>query len=129
MAIENDTEWAEADDSAEEAELEEAELDVDDSELDDAASDDDDADGAEDGEALDKLEAEELEMLTEDEAAETIVRDEAAEMAKLRREERELNADPKEVSTGERMCQSCFLIKRDSQFADKRKKICKDCAA
>ena len=134
MATENDTESVE--ETAEDTELE-VELEVGEAELDDAginSDDDSDEDSDEDeegegGEALDELEAEELEMLTEDEAAETIVRDEAAEMAKLRREERELDADPKEVTSGERMCQSCFLIKRDSAFADSRKKICKDCEA
>ena len=50
----------------------------------DADSDDD---GEETTEALDELEAEEREMLTEDESDETIVVDEAAEMRAIRRAE------------------------------------------
>lgn len=116
-----------------EADIDEA--DIDEADIDEAEVDVDDVDALEidgdldDGEALDELEAEELEMLTDDEAAETIVVDEAAEMRALRREELALDVDPEAASADEFVCQSCFLVKRMSQLADKRKKICADCAS
>lgn len=94
--------------------------------------DDDDDDGDDDeveGTALGELEAQELGMLTDDEAAETIVIDEAAEMRALRREQLELDKDPAAITDDEFVCQSCFLVKRTSQLADRRKKICADCAS
>ena len=55
---------------------------------DDQSDDSDEADGeGEVAAALDELEAEELDMLTEDETSETLVVDEAAEMRQIRREE------------------------------------------
>ncbi len=98
-----------------------------------AAESDDDADDGdaddEDAEALDELEAEELDMLTEDEASEVIAVDEAAELRKLRREERALDVDPEGAGSDEFVCTSCFLVKRTSQLADRRKRVCRDCAA
>lgn len=102
-------------------------------------SDDADADADADGDAddspeddtkaLDELEAEELEMLTEDESVETIVIDEAAEMRAIRRAELSMEGDSAdEPSAEEFVCTSCFLVKRTSQLANKRKKICFDCA-
>jgi hypothetical protein len=97
--------------------------------------DDDDDDGDDDGddddpEALDELEAEELEMLTEDESDETIVVDEAAEMRAIRRAELALEGDSADAAqSGEFVCSSCFLVKRNAQLANKRKKICFDCAS
>lgn len=102
----------------------EGELTVDD-DLDDDADSDDEVEGA----ALGELEAQELGMLTDDEAAETIVIDEAAEMRAIRREQLELDKDPPAITEDEFVCQSCFLVKRTSQLADRRKKICADCAA
>lgn len=81
------------------------------------------------GPALDELESEELEMLTEDEESEVIQVDEAAEMRAIRREELALEKDAESATSNEFVCQSCFLVKRTSQLADKRRKICKDCAA
>jgi hypothetical protein len=79
--------------------------------------------------ALDELEAEELEMLTEDESNETIVVDEAAEMRAIRRAEIAMEApDVDEAASDEFVCTSCFLVKRRNQLAAKRKKICLDCA-
>ena len=69
----------------------------------------------------------ELELL-EDEAAEVLLVDEAAELRAIRRAELTLDADAEAVRGDEFVCSSCFLVKRISQLADKRKLICKDCA-
>ncbi|MGI9584100.1 MAG: DUF4193 family protein [Acidimicrobiia bacterium] len=100
---------------------------------DEADSDDSDETGedsaADDTKALDELEAEELEMLTDDESTETIVIDEAAEMRAIRRAELSMEGDSAdEASSEEFVCTSCFLVKRTNQLANKRKKICLDCA-
>ncbi len=80
--------------------------------------------------ALDELEAEELEMLTEDETNEAIVVDEAAEMRAIRRAEIAMETpEVDEAASDEFVCTSCFLVKRRSQLAAKRKKICLDCAS
>ena len=95
----------------------------------DGDSDDGDNSPEDDTKALDELEAEELEMLTEDESVETIVIDEAAEMRAIRRAEISMEGDSAdEASAEEFVCTSCFLVKRTSQLANKRKKICFDCA-
>ena len=97
----------------------------------DITDDDADADDeseASDSTALDELEADELEMLTEDEASEVIAIDEAAELLAIRREELALDIDPEGAGSDEFVCQSCFLVKRTSQLADAKKKICTDCA-
>lgn len=91
---------------------------------------DDDGEGEGEAEALDELEAEELEMLTEDESSETLVVDEAAEMRAIRREE--LAMDRKgadEATEDEFVCTQCFLVLKTSQLADGRRKVCRDCAA
>lgn len=80
--------------------------------------------------ALDELEAEELEMLTEDEADEAIVVDEAAELRAIRRAEIAMESGEVDAaSSDEFVCTSCFLVKRHNQLAAKRKKICLDCAS
>ena len=80
--------------------------------------------------ALDEMEAEELEMLTEDETSETLVIDEAAEMRAIRRAEISMSVDSVDEATADEfVCSSCFLVKSSSQLAQKRKKICNDCAA
>lgn len=97
-----------------------------------AESDDDNEseDGAGATEALDELEAEELEMLTEDESNEAIVVDEAAEMRAIRRAEIAMEAgDVDEAASNEFVCTKCFLVKSHLQLAAKRKKICLDCAS
>jgi DNA polymerase II large subunit len=88
-------------------------------------------DGADesDAAALDELEAAELSMLTPDEAAEVIRVDEAAEVASLRRAELALDKEADSVTTGEFVCSTCFLVKKNTQLANKRKQICNDCAA
>ncbi len=99
-------------------------------ELDDADGDDEAAEESEATEALDELEAEELEMLTEDESNEAIVVDEAAEMRAIRRAEIAMEAgDVDEAASDEFVCTVCFLVKRRSQLAAKRKKVCLDCAS
>jgi hypothetical protein len=81
-------------------------------------------------EALDELEAEELEMLTEDESNETIVVDEAAEMRAIRRAEIAMESgEVDEAASDEFVCTVCFLVKRRNQLAAKRKKVCLDCAS
>lgn len=95
-----------------------------------SAGDGTEAKPSEGPEALDELEAEELEMLTEDESSEAIVVDEAAEMRAIRRAEIALEG---EEATGaaadEFVCESCFLVLKSSQRAPGRRKICRDCAA
>jgi hypothetical protein len=87
------------------------------------------ADGEEPAEALDELEAEEREMLTEDESDETIVVDEAAEMRAIRRAEISMEEDSADSAhSDEFVCSSCFLVKKNSQMANKRRRICFDCA-
>lgn len=87
-------------------------------------------DEAESTEALDELEAEELEMLTEDETNEAIVVDEAAEMRAIRRAEIAMEAgEVDEAASDEFVCTVCFLVKRRSQLTAKRKKVCLDCAS
>lgn len=103
-------------------------LEVDDDDADGAEASDDDAEG--DDEAFDELEAEELEMLTEDETTETLVVDEAAEMRAIRRAELAMDQQGVvEASDGEFVCSSCFLVLKTSQLANPRKKICRDCAS
>lgn len=77
-------------------------------------------------EALEELEAEELELL-EEEVAETLLVDEAAELRAIRRAELTLDTDAQEIRGDEFVCSSCFLVKRISQLGDKRRLICKDC--
>lgn len=110
----------------------EAELDADDLAEDDG---DEEADGdvavpegETETEALEELEAEELELL-EEEAAEALLVDEAAEMRAIQREELTMNLDAQQAQTDEFVCASCFLVKRTSQLANRRKMICTDCAA
>jgi len=106
--------------------------DLDDSVLLDAesAEDEDDSvvevDG--DSKALEQLEAEELEMLTEDEEAETLPVDEAEELRQIRRAAMSLESAADSAADDEFVCNSCFLVKAGSQLADKRKKLCRDCA-
>ena len=114
---------AELDEDVEEETLSD---DVDDDESDDSV---DEASGEQQDEALDELEAEELEMLTEDETSETLVVDEAAEMRAIRRAELAMDQQGvAEATEGEFVCSRCFLVLKSSQLANPRKKICKDCA-
>jgi len=115
------------DEDALEADLVDDVLDVADDEADEEEAADDDAEGED--EAFDELEAEELEMLTEDETTETLVVDEAAEMRAIRRAELAMDQQGVvEASEGEFVCSNCFLVLKTSQLANPRKKICRDCA-
>lgn len=97
---------------------------------------DEDEDGGEDEEdeeaeeeALDELEAEELDMLTDDEESETLAVDEAAVLRDIRRAEMSMDEEGAGgVKADEFVCSKCYLVKRSSQLADRRRKICRDCA-
>ena len=107
--------------------------DDDDGDADDADADDGDekteSDTDSDTEALDDLEAEELEMLTEDEASETIIVDEATQQRDIRRAQISIEAGAVGgVTEGEFVCSVCFLVKKSSQLSSRRKKMCLDCA-
>lgn len=121
-----------SDDTDEQVEVGEHEdLDIDDASSPDIADSESDSsdDGEEATEALDELEAEEREMLTEDESEETIVVDEAAEMRAIRRAEISMDEESADSAhSDEFVCSSCFLVKKNSQMANKRRKICFDCA-
>lgn len=98
-----------------------------DDEFDEDDDEDEDESGEEADEALEELEAEELE-LTDDEADELHV-DEAATLRAIRREELTLDVEAQGAGTGEFVCQSCFLVKRRTQLANKKKMYCLDCAS
>ena len=116
-----------SDEDAVEPDLADDALDVVDDETDEKAAAGEDAEG--DDEAFDELEAEELEMLTEDETTETLVVDEAAEMRAIRRAELAMDQQGVvEASEGEFVCSNCFLVLKTSQLANPRKRICRDCA-
>lgn len=92
-------------------------------------TEDDDTDSDGDTEALDDLEAEELEMLTEDEASETIVVDEETQLRDIRRAQISMESGvASSASDGEFVCSVCFLVKKSSQLSNRRKKVCLDCA-
>ncbi len=116
-----------------EEDIEEMEEDLDDAddfsgeEDEDEESDEGDSPAEEEEEALDELEAEELEMLTEDEAAEALPVDEAEELRQIRREAMALETGAESVGSDEFVCAACFLVKRTTQLADKRKSLCRDC--
>lgn len=125
-------EWDEDFDADEDLE-EDLEDDIDDGlgDDEDEEEDEDEEDEDEDREeALDELEAEELDMLTDDEESETLIVDEATELRAIRRAELAMEG---EVAGGrgedEFVCQSCFLVLKTSQLANRRKMLCRDCAA
>jgi hypothetical protein len=103
-------------------------VDVADDEIDDEEVTDTDGDDLDEGAPLDELEAEELEMLTEDEEAESLPVDEAEELREIRRATRSLESSADDAGDGEFVCQSCFLVKAGAQLVDKRKMLCRDCA-
>ena len=126
--VEIDDDEVELDD--EEVELEAVEIEVEVEEEVAVVDDEDDefADEAEADEALDELEAEELELL-EDEVSGSILVDEVAELRAIRREELTMDLDAHAVREGEFVCRSCFLVKRTTQLANRKKMICRDCAS
>ncbi|MGH8916235.1 MAG: DUF4193 family protein [Acidimicrobiia bacterium] len=89
-------------------------------------ADDDDAD-EETTEALEELESEELELLDE-EAGDALLVDEVEELRAIRREELTMNVDAQLQRSDEFVCQSCFMVKRTSQLANRKKMLCADCA-
>jgi hypothetical protein len=94
-----------------------------------AADDNDDDEDDEDTEALDDLEAEELDMLTDDEASETIAPDEEKQLRDIRRAQISIEASAAGgAGANEFVCSSCYLVKKTSQLANRRRKICLDCA-
>lgn len=97
-------------------------------ELDEDEDEDDEDDDHDDetAEALEELENQELQLL-DDEANEAMLVDEVAELRAMRREELTLNVDAQIQKDDEFVCQSCFMVKRTSQLATKRKMICFDC--
>lgn len=111
-----------------EPEILEEEVEVEDFEDEDTEDIEGDDEEGEVDETLDDLEAEELALL-EDEVSETILVDEVAELRAIRREELTMDLDAHAVREDEFVCQSCFLVKRTSQLANRRKMICRDCAS
>ena len=78
-------------------------------------------------EALEELESEELKLLDE-ETADALLVDEVKELRAIRREELTMDVDAQVARSHEFVCQSCFLVKRTSQLANRRKMLCADCA-
>ena len=110
----------------EEFEEEEEDEDSDDTTYDEDEEEDDDEHDEETAEALEELENQELQLL-DDEANEALLVDEVAELRAMRREELTLNVEAQSQKDDEFVCQSCFMVKRTSQLANKRKMICFDC--
>lgn len=126
--VEDHDEADQKDDAVEDAY--EDEVDADDSkdyDRDDEKKSKDDHD-EETAEALEELESQELKLL-DDEVNEALLVDEVAELRAMRREELTLNVDAQGQKSDEFVCQSCFMVKRTSQLANKRKMICQDCVA
>ena len=93
----------------------------------DENNEDDDGDQDDDGlVTLDALEAEELEIVETDESA-TMLVDEASEIMAIRREEMTMDIEAGAQRGDEFVCQSCFLVLKASQLANKRKMLCVDC--
>ena len=78
-------------------------------------------------EALEELESEELQLMDE-EVGETLLVDEVEELRAIRREELTMNVDAQLQRSDEFVCQSCFMVKRTSQLANRKKMLCADCA-
>ena len=128
--LKGDNEAGSEDDEVEENAYEH-ETDVDDYDDEDDADDAKTSDGDHDeetAEALEELETQEL-KLNEDEESEALLIDEVKELRAMRREELTMNVDAQIQKSDEFVCQSCFMVKRMSQMANKRKMICQDCVA
>jgi hypothetical protein len=89
--------------------------------------DDDDDQDEETTEALEELETQELQLLDEEKNDNLLV-DEVEMLRSIRREELTMNVDTQSKRADEFVCQSCFMLKRTSQLANKRKQLCADCA-
>lgn len=130
----------EPDIDAEDLEEDDLEVDIEVPELDDLeedvdavgfGEDDDDEDDEEQDEetteALEELESQELQLLDEEKDDNLLV-DEVEVLRAIRREELTMNVDAQSQRADEFVCQSCFMLKRTSQLANKRKQLCADCA-
>ena len=112
----------------EEPELDEFEEDVDVVGFGDGDDDEDDEEQDEETtEALEELESQELQLLDEEKDDNLLV-DEVEVLRAIRREELTMNVDAQSKRADEFVCQSCFMLKRTSQLANKRKQLCADCA-
>ncbi len=78
-------------------------------------------------EALEELESQELKLL-EEEVDDAQLVDEVKELRAIRREELTMDVEAQGQRSDEFVCQSCFMVKRTSQLANKRKMLCADCA-
>ncbi|HUF96097.1 MAG TPA: DUF4193 family protein [Acidimicrobiia bacterium] len=116
-------------DDIEEPDLDEFEddVDVDAPGYDADDEDDDDDEDEETTEALEELETQELQLLDEEKNDNLLV-DEVEVLRAIRREELTMNVDTQLKRADEFVCQSCFMLKRTSQLANKRKQLCADCA-
>jgi hypothetical protein len=121
--VEEDLEVVIEDEFEVEEVVEEVEYEEDD---DDDEDDEEEEEDDETAEALEELENQELQLLDE-EANEAMLVDELAELRAMRREELTLDVDAQSQKADEFVCQSCFMVKRTSQLANKRKMICFDC--
>ncbi len=104
------------------------EEDIAEDELDEDSDDDEEEEehDEETADALEELESQELQLL-EEEANEAMLVDEVEELRAMRRAELTMNVDAHVQRADEFVCQSCFMVKRMSQLANKRKMICRDC--
>jgi hypothetical protein len=116
-------------DDIEDPELDDLEADVDVVGFgdDDDDDDNDDDQDEETTEALEELESQELQLLDEEKDDNLLV-DEVEMLRSIRREELTMNVDAQSKRADEFVCQSCFMLKRTSQLANKRKQLCADCA-
>ena len=110
------------------AEIEDTDAAYDYEDEDEYDEDEDQDEEDEETEALDELEAEELELL-EEEPEDALLVNEIIELRTLRREELTLDVGAEERRPDEFVCQSCFLVKRASALANRSKMICVDCAS
>lgn len=111
----------------EDPELDDFEEDVDAVGFGDDDDDDDEEQDDETTEALEELESQELQLLDEEKDDNLLV-DEVEVLRAIRREELTMNVDAQSKRADEFVCQSCFMLKRTSQLANKRKQLCADCA-
>ncbi|MEX0796423.1 MAG: DUF4193 family protein [Acidimicrobiia bacterium] len=112
-----------------EADIEDPELDFEE-DVDAVGFGDDEDDEEQDEEtteALEELESQELQLLDEEKDDNLLV-DEVEMLRSIRREELTMNVDAQSKRADEFVCQSCFMLKRTSQLANKRKQLCADCA-
>ncbi len=66
-------------------------------------------------------------MVEEGVSEELLTSEQAMEVAGIRREELSIDPDDHAIRRNEFLCESCFLVKRVTQKASRRSKICTDC--